>query len=478
MDAKRQKLSHPTVDDKTTKFLEMNDDCIYKIFEYLDLDAICSMSEMCSRLKYLTTDYFQRKYADKLMHGLRVTTAYGQIQLQPNEQCAWIFSQCFDSVVFNLNHRRELDKVDLPAFIRKHCSEYLSSIVFQQMFLYQTLGDSIENVLQNVETVVFSECELEGDYHEILKHCHNLKYLMIDEKYGHKIENLLLETYPKLEQFSCRYYGRLLLTNNLKQFLRQHPNLKQLTWCFHARIREPVLSDETWECVDMIVKNGISLQELFLSFDGLYDLETISEKLKELYDRNHFKRLELEFKFVNDEGYKVTEMMYRRGHHLTKLDSLQGLHLSDFSDFGRYFLDTLCTMENLRILHLDAIVAIKKSILNSVALKGLSSLEELHVDTLYNTNLVQNFVCQVKSLKVVSIVNCECSYSRLEIPKLNLERKKLGGCKLIIYLKFNPRKSRMNSSCDDDLVKMELVNFQENMWNFNNPFIRMINTKP
>lgn len=472
MDPKRQKLHQSLCDNEKTHFLSMNNDCICKIFEWLHLDDICSLSDTCKRLKILASDYFERKHGDKLLHGISITTINGKIQLQPNEKCVWSFSRCFDVVVLNVTSRSPRDinliKSNLSAFVRKYCSEYLCSILFQSMFLHNSIGDSIGNVLQNVETVVFTSCDLEGDYHEILKH------LTVGENYGQKIEKLLLETYPKLEHFNCRYYGRILMTNNLKQFLQQHPNLKRLTWCFHARIRETAFSDKTLECIQIIVKNGKKLQELFLSFDGIYNLEAICGKLKTLCDRNHFNRLELDFRYTTLE-YKLSKMLIEHGQHLTSLKSLSGLHLYDFSDYGSSFLPTLSTLSNLRILQLDSATSIKRSRLSSISLDGLSCLEQLHIGTLHDVSVAQRFICHVKSLKLVSVFSCKFNISRFDLPMMNLERNRLNvDSKLTIYLNIDEKKGSTDTGDEvDSNVKIEFVIFEASQWHSANPFIRM-----
>lgn len=464
MDAKRQKLHHQrsTCNNEEIVFLSMNNDCISNIFEWLHLDDICSISDTCKRLKMLASDYFERRHGDKLLDGMRITTVNGKIELQPNEKCVWSFSRSFNTVVLNASSRIPRDinalKLDLSSFVRTYCSEYLTSIQFQSMFLHQSIGDAIGSVLQNVETVVFINCDLEGDYHEILKHCQNLKYLTIDENYGHKIEKLLLETYPKLKHFSCRYYGRVLLTKNLKLFLMQHPRLTRLTWCFHARIREAAFSDKTLECIQVIVKSGKQLEDLFLSFDGIYNLAGICGELKGLSDRKHFKRLELDFRYTTLE-YKLSKMLIEHGKHLTDLTSLLGLHLCDLS-----------TMANLRVLQLDSVASIKRSRLSSIPLDGLSCLEELHIGALLDISVAQKFICEVKSLKLVAIIRCKFAISRFDLPMLSVERRKFDGHReLIIYLNADERRI---VCIEDDVVKIKFVNFRTSQWNFANPFIR------
>lgn len=473
MNTKRRKLCQQL--DKDNKyFLSMNNDCIFKIFEWLDLDDICSVSETCKQLKLLSSDYFQRKYRQKLLHAMRIVAVNGKIELQPNERCVRSFSRCFDAVIVNVDLRgtRNIDvsKLDLPLLIRENCNENLSSLQFQSMFLYASVGDCIKSHLEHVETIAFLACDLEGSYQQILRHCKNLKYLSVGESFGNKIDQLLLETYPKLEQFNCRYYGRLLMTNNLKTFLKHHPKLKRLTWCFHARIREATICDKTLECIDMLVENGANLEELFLSFDGTYNLASICDKLKLLCDRQQFTRLELDFRYTT-LGYKVSQMMIEHGHQLTTLKSLLGLHLCDFSDYGGNILPTLSTMENLRILQLDTVTSLKR--LDQLSLSGLSNLEELHVSTLVNVQLAQKFICEVRTLKIISILRCKLNISRLNLAVLNIERKRLplGVCKVVIYVD-GEAKRMTDKELDEELVKIEFVDFQINQVNLTNPFIQ------
>lgn len=477
MDNKRRKLHHIEVMDKKTSFLSMNSDCIDKIFEWLELNDICSMSETCKQLKILTSDYFQRKYKNKLSRGMHIIAVKGIIELRPNERYVKSFSRCFDSVIVNVDARVctniNLSKTDLPLFIRENCGEYMSSIRFQTMFLSQTFGNSIMSVLKNVETVVFSDCDIEGTYHQILKYCPNLKYLTVEEMYGNKIEQLLLETFPKLEHFDCVYYGRVSITDNLKIFLRKHQNLKRLTWCFHDRIVESTHSDKTIECIEMMVENVKNLEELFLSFDGKYNLASICDKLKILSDNENFKRLELDFRFTKP-GYEVSGVMLEQGQ-LTTLKSLLGLHLCDFLCYGNNFLPTLSTLKDLRILQLDSVSSIRR--LNNIPLDGLSSLQELHIGTLMDVKFIQKFICQVKNLKIISVLRREFSIAKLDLPMLGIERKKLGlGVQqVVIYVNVESKKIIVYELSYADLVKVKFVDFVMNPYKIVGtvkPFVR------
>lgn len=477
MSAKCRNVQQPAAEDLKSDFLLMNNDCIYKIFEWLVLDDLCSISETCKQLQALSSDYFQRKYYDKLSRGMRIMVINGKVEFHPKERYVKSFSRCFDTVIVNADLRWSrninVSKSTLPRVIRENCNQYLNTIQFHLTLLHHSFGDGIMNILENVETVVFWTCDLEGSYHNILKHCRNLKYLTIDGNYGNKIDELLLETYPLLEHFQCRYYGRLLMTNNLKIFLQQHPTLKRLTWCFHARIRETTFTDKTLDCIEAIVKNGKNLEELFLSFDGTYNLITICEKLKELCDRKHFKRLELDFRFTTP-GYKVSKMIIDQGHQLTILSSLYGLHLCDFSEYGSNILPTLVTLKNLRILQLDCVASIKG--LANISLGELTSLEELHIHTLENVKFAQQFISQVEKLKIISILNCKFKTSKFNLPMLNLERRKLplGVCELIIYVDITTTKINTDHPVDGDLVHIKYVHFEMDPCNLSNPFIQRL----
>lgn len=474
MSAKRRKIQQPAEDLKAG-FLLMNSDCILKVFEWLELDDLCSVSESCKQLQALSSDYFLRKHNDKLSRGMRIVLINGKIELQPKERYVKSFSHCFDTLIVHADSRWPLNfdvsKLVLPSFIRENCNENLSTIQFHLMVLHQSFGDNIVNILENVETVVFWSCDLEGTYHHMLKHCKNLKYLTIGGDYGNKIDELLLETYPKLEHFQCRYYGRVLMTNNLRIFLRQHPNLKRLAWCFHARIREQTFSDKTLECIETIVENGKKLEELFVSFDGTYNLENISERLEELCNRDHFQRLELDFRFTT-LGYKVSQMIIEQGHHLAKLKSLRGLHLCHFTDYANNVLPTLTSFKDLRILQLDCVATIKG--MANIPLGGMDSLEELHITTLANIQFIQQFICQLGKLKLISILNCKFNISRLDLPMLNVERRKIsfGVCELIIYVDIETKKAKTDDYVNGELVKIEYVDFQMDPCNLSNPFIQ------
>lgn len=58
-------ISEEDLSEDSTEFMDMNDDCLLKVFEYLPLNDVCSLSETCKRMHELGSTHFMQKYKSK-----------------------------------------------------------------------------------------------------------------------------------------------------------------------------------------------------------------------------------------------------------------------------------------------------------------------------------------------------------------------------------------------------------------------------
>lgn len=65
--SKKQSLESPPP-EQPTEFLSLNDDCIFKVFEFLPLNDLYSMKRVCKRLFDLTSNQFERQYKGKWIY--------------------------------------------------------------------------------------------------------------------------------------------------------------------------------------------------------------------------------------------------------------------------------------------------------------------------------------------------------------------------------------------------------------------------
>lgn len=62
--SKSRKEQQPFTTISATELLDLNDDCLYEILDYLNVTDLCSVAQVCVRWKQLAESNFSRKYSE------------------------------------------------------------------------------------------------------------------------------------------------------------------------------------------------------------------------------------------------------------------------------------------------------------------------------------------------------------------------------------------------------------------------------
>lgn len=208
---------------ETTHFMDLNDDSIMTILEYLPLEDLNRMSLVCKRIYQLSDSVYHREHLDCL-------------KIQVNENLKLIFHdhyfpRRFSSEVPNLCIFCTPTN-NLFEFIKANCCPNLKRIEFSGR-IEQLNGEIIEDQLSSVEYLCLAfalseECDI---YESLLQFCGNLKHLKIritDVDPPMNV-NWLTKIYPKLTRLDIPTLQRPTSGELLKQFMEQHPQLETIT---------------------------------------------------------------------------------------------------------------------------------------------------------------------------------------------------------------------------------------------------------
>lgn len=447
------------------KLMDLNDDCISEIFQTLPLINLCAMGQTCVRLKALAGKCFKRKYPQLFFEEMEISHTFGEINFKPKLMHVKFFSPFMPNLKIHFSFERNADIIE---YIRTRCKN-LRQVIFDGGCLLQSYGSDLEDVLEKVETVAFLQSVSQTSYFvEILIQCPQIKQLILHENHGgNKLNDVLLCKYPTLQHLKYINEGTIEM-DNLNTFFKQNPNVTKFTLYF-CDLLDGNSNENVLELLRCIVKNGIHLTQLHLSFYGYYNWTTISNEIGLLCKRECFKHLELKF-----HGTEAERMLMDHGSQIASHSCVQTLHFEEFDNLGET-LEKLGPFPNLNTLHLNDVRFgdVNPSLvdffpnLKQIQIVGqLNSDCSLDADCDYGYNdIIKLFVCQLTKLTKITIFGYVDNLE-LDIELMNSQRQNLEFAEILTFLiseDLYDRKAVTN------LVQLKYVEFRHDVYNFDHP---------
>lgn len=528
---KKQNSTELAATQNTEKdFLWMNDDCLLKVFDFLELKDLCAISKTCLRLQVLAKRHFKCKFSSKWMRlkemdepanrfnprdincmfSARQSTQLFEagmeeqsiqmaqkrlvkmcvedkydflrweeklsknLEYSPRQNYVMCFHECIRSVAFEANSQENATQF-LEFLSTKHLEYNQIQFEYTEFDKKAMFTKGALNILANVQTIIFLEIDSNVDlYEQLLKHCKCLKKLVFEPIWqSHYSEQWMLHKYPTLEyvQIHSMYSGDRRhppAYEKLAQFLQQNSQIKTLVWYFDYQIN----FDEIITTMDIIVKYGTALENLYLSFFGIkvdVDLKVICAKLEPLCNRSSFSRIELDFGHYESHYFLNTES-------LAALKKLTGLHQLPTS-----LVPLLDNLKTLQLGHDDEQVA-QIQTHNISSLARLPNLEYLVWQLKYTMQPIDVEVCitpfvrHSRNLKTIVMNTHSVTDQKNEIMEWNRIRKDCGS-KLTIYFETYVFQSLIQllfiGINGEDVVSAKAINIVENIFNVESPFIQM-----
>lgn len=494
-----KKLESLVINNK--KFLHLNDDCLFQIFNLLSLKELCVLSRVCKSLKILCENYFKKKYSLKWMN-YETYPLYRNYIKKIEKDYALCFENCIKNIViggprYGYPRHGIGEFVDFlcsirsktNAFYKGNAEKNYEQIIFHDAFFNNVWCEQPENInlFENLTTIGFLNCSsVFTDCHKQLSElCPKLKNLMVviqDENWT-EVDGELIQLrmfpffvceFPALERLQCTVRSFTDTKLHFSRFIQLNPTIKSLTCNFDD-------SDNIKEYLKAISNYGKSIEELFLSFRRA-KLEDICSELEPLCERTKLKRLELDFR-------NIVDCALSDDSSFSVLNKLTGIH---FKQVPFEFATICAMMPNLRSLHLGLHYNCYVEESNSAQLvkamvKNLKHLEELvlspfcsHSAIFFIPKSITPFVRYLTKLKSIIIDDINLlEYETVpHIPQLNIVRKKLQhACKLSIFIHERLwerliQKKDINSISNDGLVYFKRISMTHYFLNVQDPFMQ------
>lgn len=227
--------------------MELNDDCISEVLEWLSLTKLRMFSQTCKRIQGLCEGYFRRNFPE-------------------------VASEAKIEVIDNVN------------------------LVYDDNVRYLHL-QNVEIVNLMSRTISYQQ----GDEVTFLSYCPNIKKLtLFDMVCVETVNAIFQETYHQLEHFHSMVINPMKLnTENLKMFFQHNNKIQCLVWKFVIPTyrNDDVAVSRVVDCVQLVVEKATNLQHFFLLINSQLTKRFgyIMSYFTALCDRDNFKSLEIEF---------------------------------------------------------------------------------------------------------------------------------------------------------------------------------------
>lgn len=469
--------------------LTINDDCIYKILDFLTLDDLCSFSQTCQKLHVLCADHFRRKYPNEAKKEVRMEIEDNEINYYAQNYCLKYFDNFIKNVKIYADSKCRFDKSNewaarVTTFFLAKCDTKLYRICIKGHVELVPWCKEIENFLCNVEVVEFIDESKRGqDMVTLLQFCPNVKKLILNECiHMENVDAVLGRKYEQLTHFS--YIKGSVLNLNPEQLKIFHETNHQLQ-CVTLKFTNVdndinLITSRTVKCIETMTTNATYLEHLFLNIGGQIAqcFDDVCSQLNVLCERDHFKSLVIRFDYEGGaNALKLYSSHMANWKQLTKiylmrirlidvipaLRSLVHLKMIVLTEDGWFCVPDTNDMPNFNEI-IDTVVGTQHF--------SLPQVEEVLIDHMKNgiaiLNLVMLFTRHWMNLKRV-LVPSNNFIVQFDIGELIRARKKLANaCDVTIFTNCDGNPTNL----DHKLMKLKNVQFEYDAFDDANLFQR------
>lgn len=381
-------------------FLDLNDNCILEVFDYLPLNDVCSLSETCRRMHALGSGHFMLKYKSKVL--VFVDWLYRNLITFPfpfQEKYRKCFAKSMRSVTL-LKHFSTIAAMQKlnKCYEREEGSEAASSIeairfVDWNVDVSKALLTPISTILENVESLTFEQtainADLDGCLFDFMPNLKQLTVLTFTNN-NPRSKKILLDSIwkqqpcPTLEYFAWHKAPKhqfpvidVFPATEMGRFLEMNPGIKFVS-----------LRLDSKEQLKSLMATDIQVNELFFTITCQNYDECESEIAEILNDLKVFCEKQKSIKMINDEQRIRLHLQIDGLDFEKQSDQLElltpyivGMYFEGF--ISDYFAPIFPKLINLKVLQVNEYVPTELLCL-------LPNLEEVFISCLARTLSYQN----------------------------------------------------------------------------------------
>lgn len=354
------KVADEQLVQSTTKIIDLNDDCLYKIFGYLNRGNLFNVAISNEYLRPAARYVYIRKFAAKDVeitecddfHPDEHTNAtapedWGRfVNIRGLKTCLQ-YLRCFGSSIASLkiNYNMSMSKryEYVHHYINKYCTESLVRISFSNARHFSMKG--FEKMSTNVTDIKFFDCHLGENLPLLSKSFMRLRHL---EFCPARLDNgFRPASFRHLEHLCIREYHQNddVEVKNAANLLRSNHQLRSLKIDVHGQVT-------SMSTILDLIKNNSSIIKLAVDFCSVIDPVTVSEIERMVEEHPSLVELDLrDFRFTAEDAIAlIDQLKVLQTFHFQVGNSTVYTNLKSKLDNNKYTLTKLydwypCTIE-------------------------------------------------------------------------------------------------------------------------------------
>ncbi|XP_031630466.1 uncharacterized protein LOC116345337 [Contarinia nasturtii] len=379
--------SETGVDPKLVQVLDLNDDCLYDIFNMLNCIDLSAVDQTCLRFQKVAGDVFRKKHTaiNLTMTNLPGYSNVGTSQLtllQIRNLFIGYGPQIRKLQVAALSFKQENRYRVLDSIIRT-CTG-LESLSLTGFIIKESLYRINNTFFSNLEELSLSLCELNDNIRRVFLQCNQLKKLTIQSD-SNLTGSCLAIQFPNLESITLIMNSDIEM-RHLNTFFKLNRQLKS---------------------VKIIHCGGCIFDEIFPRIaTNLPELEALTIEVD--YFQNFCKNIMALLRLENLRELQLNCSMYSVSTFIEGLAAkgkIEVLHLSD-GLLNDGLIDAIAKCKKLTSLKLCSMPSVHNRFLAELA-KNLPQLNDFHISKCQtlNSSGVVHFATLAKKLKTLHINN-------------------------------------------------------------------------
>lgn len=251
---KIQRLENTDETIQATKIIDLNDDCLLKIFRHLNLKSLFNVAVANEWLRPAAGEVYKRKFGAKKVRIPKCDDYYsnthavannGKFSKVPglNEMDTTIvvrglkptlqFLRCFGSSINNLTINYNKSKSKRYQYVLQYINDYCAkSLIEISIFCMPNVAIATEQPFQNVfhslKNVQFQCCSLGQQWPSILEYFSNVQNLHLVRNVYCETNKVILKPFQHLKNISIVASKDTWLNKNMANFFQMAPQLSGL----------------------------------------------------------------------------------------------------------------------------------------------------------------------------------------------------------------------------------------------------------
>lgn len=382
-----KKFIHNPYKSSTTTFLQLNDDCILHIFSLLPLLDLCSVRNICTRLRSLADYYFVRMHKVLNFGCHNIKSESNWLTQDETKTILQSFGRQIEALVMNADYFSAK-----PEDVLQTVSDYCDHTTLRELKLIKfsfedVVVDNCPQLFSNLEKISIDKCFVDDRFFEkLFKKCAALQHIELIRQFN--IDGTcLMHSYPTLRGFSLISNDNFD-PNRVNTFFVKNPQLQVL-----KLIGCNFVDDEIFQ---KIADNLIELRTLAIRL--VHVTSNFEENILHLLRLQYLRELEFNCCVQPIEHFVTGLAMNNR---------IESIGIST-AELTAELCSALCNLKNLQVLKLISMYDTKQTRTFRTMADKLPNLTELHVVDCEPINFDEIIEFVEKAQKLNKLVINQC----------------------------------------------------------------------